>query len=41
MQIQVEKQQKRRKEEEYCTWNKEKYNHAKMRRFLRLVVHLI
>lgn len=36
--IQVEKQQKRRKEEEYCTWNKEKYNHAKMRRFLRRAV---
>ncbi|XP_019468460.1 protein SCAF11-like isoform X2 [Meleagris gallopavo] len=33
--IQVEKQQKRKKEEEYCTWNKEKYSHAKMRRFLR------
>ncbi|OXB61740.1 hypothetical protein ASZ78_016926 [Callipepla squamata] len=34
--IQVEKQQKRKKEEEYCAWNKEKYSHAKLGRFLRL-----
>ncbi|XP_065599496.1 protein SCAF11 isoform X1 [Cyrtonyx montezumae] len=38
LKIRVEKQQKRKKEEEYCAWNKEKYSHAKMRRFLRRAV---